>query len=118
MKAAIINIENLRLRTIIGFNDWERKKKQDVIINVEMKVDVAEAVQKDSIDNSVDYKIISKRIIAEVEQSNYFLLESLAYFILNIVLNERKIIHAKVRVDKPHAIRYAGSIAVTVSSTE
>ena len=35
----IIKIENLKLRTIVGIYEWEKKTKQDIVINVEIEFD-------------------------------------------------------------------------------
>jgi len=63
----IIKIENLKLRTVVGIYDWEKEKKQDVIINIEMEFDGAKAIESDSIEDTIDYKTITKQIIDMVE---------------------------------------------------
>ena len=115
MKNAIITIKNLSLRTIIGLNDWEREKKQDVIINASIECDISDAAGTDSIDNSVNYRSITKRLIADVEQSEFRLLETLADFILNIIMEDENVLAATVEVDKPHSLRFAESVSITVS---
>ncbi len=116
MKTVRVNIKNLLLRTIIGFNDWEREKKQDIIINASLEIDIGEAIKTDNVNSSVDYKVMSKKIIFEVEKSSFHLLESLAHFILNIIMENERVIKGTVEVDKPHSIRYSESISVVVSS--
>ena len=116
MITARVNIKNLLLRTIIGFNDWEREKKQDILVNVSMEIDIGEAIKTDNVDSSVDYKVIAKRIVFEVEKSSFNLLESLANLILNIIMEHKKVIKGTVEVDKPHSIRYSESTSVVVSS--
>ena len=109
----IMRIKNLRLRTIIGVNDWERNNLQDVVINVEMEFDGARATETDSISDSVNYRTITKRIIAEVEKSHFHLLDKLASHILHVVLEDEKLRRATVEVDKPHALRFADSVSVS-----
>ena len=109
---AIIRITNLRLRTIIGTNDWERNTKQDVVINITFDYDATKAIAGDDLKQSVDYKIITKKIIQAVETSQFSLLEKLADRILNIVLENHRVKAASVRVDKPHALRFADSVSV------
>jgi FolB domain-containing protein len=65
----IIRIKNLRLRTIIGLNDWERKKEQDILINLKIQVDDETAVTSDDLADGVDYKTIKYRIVEEVEKT-------------------------------------------------
>ena len=109
---AIVKITNLRLRAIIGANDWERKLKQDVVINISFDYDAAKASRSDQLKDAVDYKVITKKIIKAVEASDYQLIEKLAAVILDIVLQDPKIKIATVRVDKPGALRFADSVSV------
>lgn len=115
---ATIRITDLRLRTIIGINDWERKSKQDVIINVSMEYDATKSAKSDDINDTVDYKALSKEIIKKVEGSSFFLLEKLAYTILNIVMTHSLVEKAHVCVDKPFALRFADSVSVELDSEE
>lgn len=109
----IARIKNLRLRAIIGINDWERKHKQDLIINLEFEFDGTQASRSDHIDHTVDYKKLTKQIIHDVEQSEYFLLEKLADHILDIVMRDQQVLRAIVEVDKPQALRFADSVSIT-----
>lgn len=111
----IIRIKNLRLRAVIGLNDWERKVQQDLTINIEMGFDGEKAGVSDDIGDTVDYKALKKRIRSEVEASHYKLLEALGTHILNIVMDDARVQRASVEVDKPHALRFADSVSVTCS---
>ena len=108
-----IRIKNLRLRTIIGVNDWERRRKQDVVINVELDFDGRSAAKSDRIEDTVDYKALCKRIIDQVERSRFCLLEKLADCVLKTVLGDPKVRRVAVEVDKPDALRSADSVSVT-----
>ena len=114
---ATIRISDLRLRTIIGIYDWEREHKQDLIINIMIKFDATKACESDAIGDTLDYKTITKRIIKEVEASRFSLLEKLTKMILNIIMEYRQADEATVRVDKPFALRYAGSVSIELSET-
>jgi D-erythro-7,8-dihydroneopterin triphosphate epimerase len=116
-KIATIHVQNITLRTIIGLNDWERIKKQDIIINIWIDFDVSAAVISDNIDDSLDYRSIKSAVVEKVEQSQFFLIESLAYHILQLCLLDPKIVAARVRVDKPHALRFAESVSIEISET-
>jgi len=110
-----IHIKNLRIKTIIGINDWERAEKQDVIVNVELELDASGTTQSDRIEDTINYKTLTKRIISEVELSEFYLLEKLAHHILNFVLEDKKVIRGTVEVDKPSAVRFADSVSVSCS---
>lgn len=111
-----ITIENLRLRTIIGINDWERETRQDVVINVELELAAGTVFTRDAIDETVDYKQLNKRIIEEVERSSFFLLEKLGDHLLMVVMEDRRVRHARVRVAKPGALRFTDSVSVECSA--
>ena len=112
---ATIRISDLRLRTIIGANDWERDNLQDIIINVSIDYDARKASLSDKLNDTVDYKTITKNIIKEVESSRYFLLEKLCHKILQIVFKNQKVKKVTVRVDKPLALRFADSVSVELT---
>jgi len=107
-----ITIENLRLRAIIGINAWERKEKQDVVINLELELDGETATARDAIEETLDYKSLAKTVIEEVEQSQFFLVEKLCDHILQIAMSDSRVKAARVRVDKPFALRFTDSVAV------
>jgi D-erythro-7,8-dihydroneopterin triphosphate epimerase len=111
-----ISIENLRLRTIIGINDWERREKQDVVISVELELDGDTGTTRDAIEDTLDYKRLTKNIVEEVEQSHFFLLEKLCDHILRIAMGDTRVKAARVRVHKPLALRFADSVSVERSA--
>ncbi|EAR07489.1 dihydroneopterin triphosphate 2'-epimerase [Reinekea blandensis] len=114
MHTAIINIRNLRLRTYIGFNPEELQKQQDVVINAEIHYPADLAVETDSENNAVNYKVITKNMIQHVENGQFKLLERLAGDLLAIASDHPDIQYAKVCVDKPHALRFADSVSITL----
>ena len=110
-----ITIENLRLRTIIGINDWERETRQDVVINVELELAAGTVFTRDAIDETVDYKQLNKRIIEEVERSSFFLIEKLGDHLLMVVMEDRRVRRARVQVAKPGALRFTDTVSVECS---
>ena len=109
---ATIHIKDLSLKTFIGIFAWEQLKKQKVIVNVWMEYDAGQAIATDKIQHAVDYKSITKRIINNIENNKYFLIERLAQKVLDITFEEKKVLKATVRVDKPGALRFADSVSV------
>ena len=109
---AIIRVKNLLVRTYIGFNPDELVNKQDVIINLEIEADVPfQALEADEPDGIFDYKTITKKVIALVQDGHFKLLEVLTQKILDIVMEEELVSWARVEVDKPHALRFAESVS-------
>jgi len=111
---ATINIRNLRLRTYIGFNDEERTKKQDVVLNLEISYRTNPAVFNDEVEGALNYKTITKAVIRQVEEGRFLLLEKLAADVLASCSNHPEVTHARVTIDKPHALRFAESVSLTL----
>lgn len=109
-----IDINDLHLRTIIGINPDERVNRQDVFVNVTLETDCRAAADSDDIADAVNYRDLCKNIIDHVESSQYLLVERLADRIARIVLADQRVSWVRVRVDKPGALRFAQSVAVTV----
>ncbi|MFT7538258.1 MAG: D-erythro-7,8-dihydroneopterin triphosphate epimerase [Lysobacterales bacterium] len=112
---ATIRITNLGLRCIIGANDWERDTKQDIIINCEINFDVSKSSVSDNLDDTIDYKTVTKEIITAVESSEFFLIEKLGSMILDIMCANKLVETAHVIIDKPNALRFADSVSVELS---
>lgn len=113
---AIIRIKNLLVRTIIGFKPPERINRQEVIINTEIEVEVMNAINTDNQDGIYDYKAITKAIIAFVSDSKFNLLERLTHEVLQLIMQDERVIRAKVEIDKPHALRYSESVSVELEA--
>lgn len=113
----IIRIKNLRLRAVVGVNDWERTAPQEILLNIEMEYDGVKAAATDSIADTVDYKALKLRIMDLVEGSHFALLEKLAQNVLDVIRHEPLVTRAKVEIDKPAALRFADSVSVEASFT-
>lgn len=112
-----IEIKDLLLRGIIGVNDWEREAEQDILINVTLTADLSEAGSTDSIEDTVNYRTLTKQIIRHVESSQRFTLEALAADIAGICLAQNGVERARIRVEKPGALRFARSVGVEIERT-
>lgn len=114
---AKIRVKNLLIRTYIGFNPEELVNKQDVIINLEIETDIpVHAMEADEPLDIFDYKTITKRIIALVQESRFKLLEVLTQKILDLIMEDTKVKWARVEVDKPHALRFAESVSLEMEA--
>jgi D-erythro-7,8-dihydroneopterin triphosphate epimerase len=111
---ATIRITNLRLRTLIGFNPEERVKKQDVVINIEIDYTINAAVLEDHVDEALNYKTVTKQVIELVEDGQFLLLEKLVADVLALCTEHPSVNAARVTVDKPHALRFADSVSLTL----
>jgi D-erythro-7,8-dihydroneopterin triphosphate epimerase len=111
---AIIEITNLRLRTFIGFNDEEKTKQQDIVINAEIHYPLSSGCLEDQISDALNYKTITKAIIKHVESGRFLLLEKLVADVLGICSEHQDVVYAKVKIDKPHALRFADSVSLSL----
>jgi FolB domain-containing protein len=111
--AVAITIKNLRLRTVIGVDEAERRGRQEVIANITFTVAGGQAAESDDLADTVDYAALSDRIAQEVEGSQFRLLEALAGRICRIVLADPKVGQVTVEVDKPGALKSADSVSAT-----
>ncbi len=109
-----IIIRDLKVPTIIGTFEWERKEKQEIILNIELYCDLRKAGKSDRIDDTVDYKTMKKRIIDLIMKAEYFLIEKTAESVAELCLSTTGVEKVKVTVDKPGALRYARSVAVEI----
>lgn len=107
-------IKNLLLRGIIGVNDWEREKEQDILINVTLSTDTRQAAADDDVEASVNYRTITKSIVALVQNSNPLTVEKLAADIAALCFKIQRVEEARVRVEKPGAVRFADSVGVEI----
>ena len=111
---ATIRVTNLRLRTYIGFNPEEKIKKQDVVINLEIKYRLTDQVLDDQVNEVINYKVITKKVIEYVEVGRFLLLEKLVGDVLALCSEHPSVSWSRVTIDKPHALRFADSVSLTL----
>ncbi|UUD63501.1 dihydroneopterin triphosphate 2'-epimerase [Pseudomonas seleniipraecipitans] len=112
---ARIRVKDLRLRTFIGIKEEEINNKQDVLINLTILYPAVDAVRDNDIDHALNYRTITKAIISHVEGNRFTLLERLTQEILDLVMAHDSVRYAEVEVDKPHALRFAESVSITLA---
>lgn len=110
----IVYIRDLRIETVIGIYDWEREIRQTVSLDLEMGTDIARAAQSDSIEDTLDYKAVAKRLIQFVGDSEFQLVETLAERVAAIVLNEFQVPWVKLRLSKPGAVTGSRDVGVII----
>jgi D-erythro-7,8-dihydroneopterin triphosphate epimerase len=90
------------------------EKKQDVVINIEIDYAVGDSALRDHVEDALDYKVITKRVIRHVEEGRFLLLEKLVADVLEICSDHASVSFARVTIDKPHALRFADSVSLTL----
>jgi len=107
-------IKDLLVRGIIGVNDWERKRAQDILINLILFTDTKRAGETDNLEDCVNYSTMSKKIQAHAESAGRLTVEALANDLAKICLEDNGVQKVIVRVEKPGAVRFAGSVGVEI----
>ncbi len=103
----VIKIEKFRIQCIVGAHAHERKVEQELLVDIEMKVNFSEPVQTDSIVDTVDYEAVCNVCKELAQERRYHLLETFAYEALHAILDSFPIKWAKIRVRKPQALPLA-----------
>ncbi len=114
----IIFINELRVDTVIGVNEWERKTRQTVSIDLELACDCSKAASSDAIEDTLNYKLVSKRVASFVEQSDFQLVETLAERIGALLMDEFGCRWLRVRVNKKGALSAASDVGVVIERGE
>lgn len=110
----IVYIRGLEVRTVIGVFDWEREIRQRVTLDLEMKSDFSKAAENDEIEYALDYKAVSKRLAAYIEESSFKLLETLGSRIADIVQEEFGVTWLRLELGKPGAVTGARDVGVII----
>jgi FolB domain-containing protein len=107
-------IKDLLVRGIIGVNDWERKRPQDILINLTLFTDAKRAGETDNLEDCVNYSTMSKKIQAHAESAGRLTVEALANDLVKICFEDKGVQKVIVRVEKPGAVRFARSVGVEI----
>lgn len=113
-----IFLHELKVDTVIGIWDWERKIRQTVVIDLDMAADIRKAAKTDSVDDTLNYKRVSKRVQQFVADSSFQLVETLAERIAELLIGELGVSWVRVKVNKPGAIRDARDVGVVIERGE
>jgi FolB domain-containing protein len=113
-----IFIKDLVARGIIGINDWEREKPQEILINITVFTDTRRAAKTDDLADCVDYRALAKKVQAHAETAARMTVEALANDLAEICLEQTDVEKAVVRVEKPGAVRFSSSVGVEIERTK
>ena len=110
----IVYIRDLKIPTVIGIYDWEREIRQTVIFDLEMGTDITRAAASDAIEDTLDYKAVTKRLIEFVEASEFQLVETLAERCAAIVIDEFGVPWVRLSLNKIGALSAARDVGVII----
>lgn len=107
-------IEALEIECTIGIYDWERRIRQPIVLDIEMGFDNRKPATSDAIEDTLDYKAVSKRLIGFVGNSSFGLVETLAERCAEIIIAEFKVPWVRLRLSKPGAVRGAKAVGILI----
>lgn len=110
-----IFIRDLLVRGILGINPEERRERQDILVNLVLEVDTTATASTQNLSQGVNYRDVAKRVIARIESGSDLLVERLAEDVARLVLEEFAVAAVTVRIEKPSALRFAGSVGVEIT---
>ena len=114
MSLDTIFITDLIARGIIGVNDWEREKPQEIVINLVLYTDLSKTGRSDDLSDGLSYSLVAKKVLAHAETAKRFTVEALAEDLARLCLEEPGVEKVRVRVEKPGAVRFARSVGVEI----
>ena len=109
-----IIISDLVARGILGVNDWEREKPQEIRINLVLFGDIRKTAKSDDISDGINYSTLARKVLAHAESAHRFTVEALATDLARLCLEEPGVQKVRVRVEKPGAVRFSRSVGVEI----
>lgn len=113
---AVIRINDLKVRTLIGAYPWEKINRQELVINITLKYDSSKACVSDQLKDALNYESVASRVLRTVQSSRHTLLEKLAARLLAGIMSDKRVQEALVRIDKTHAIPEARCVSFEIAS--
>ena len=110
----IVFIRELKVDTVVGIYDWEKRMRQHVVLDIEMGADIARAARSDAIADTLDYKAVAKRVQQFVQESQFGLVETLAERVAGVIMQEFQVPWVKVSLNKPGAVSGSKSVGVVI----
>ncbi|MBL8101555.1 MAG: dihydroneopterin aldolase [Anaerolineales bacterium] len=107
-------ISDLIAHGIIGVNDWEREKPQEISINIVLFADLHEAGRSDNVEDSVNYRTVAKKVLAHAETAQRHTVEALAADVARLCLEVPGVQQVRVRIEKPGAVRFSRAVGVEI----
>ncbi|MBN3563751.1 dihydroneopterin aldolase [Aliamphritea spongicola] len=114
----IVYIKGLEIETIIGIYDWEREIRQRVVLDIEMGTDILSAASSEDVDNTLNYKTISERLIDFIANSEFQLIETMAEEVTKILANEFGVRWVRLQLGKPGAVPAAQDVGIIIERGE
>ena len=108
-----LKISALSVATQIGVYAWEQRIKQQLLIDITIPSDFT--CCEDNLTNTLDYDALCQFVTQYVESNSFQLIETVANQVSELIKKEFNLTAVTVAISKPHAVKNAGTIQVTVN---
>lgn len=110
----VLEINGLRVRSEVGISPHERGKLQELTINIHLRTSIKKAGESDCVEDTINYRTITKDVLFHVENKKYNLVEAVATDVARICVVRHDVQSVKVTVHKPNSLRFSDSSSVTI----
>lgn len=107
-------VRDLEVMASLGIYEVEKQKPQRVIVSIDLAVKEGKAAIGDDISNVVSYEIVVKKVEAIVAAGHINLVETMAELIATACLKDRRVVAARVKIEKPDIIPNARSVGIEI----
>ena len=107
-------VRDLETAATLGIHDHERVSPQRIVVNIDLSVKEGDSPLTDDIGNVVSYEIVVKKVEAIIAEGHVNLVETLCEKIAAACLRDKRVMAARVRVEKPDIIKNARSVGVEI----
>ncbi len=110
----IIYLNDLRIDTVIGIYEWERRSRQTLVFDLEMATDIRHAAETDTIEDTLNYGAVAERLMDYVSGSEFHLIETLAERVADIIVDEFNVPWVRLRLNKKGAVRGVRDVGILI----
>ncbi len=110
-------VRDLEIEARIGIYPEEKANPQRIIVNIDLSVEESDDPGSDDINSVVSYEAVVKNVERIVAEGHVNLIETLAERIARSCLSDRRVVVARVRIEKPDIIRNTRSVGVEIERT-
>lgn len=110
----LIRIKGLKIETVVGVHDWERKLPRPVVVDLELATDAARAARSDALKDAIDYHAVAQAVTACVRAQQPQLIETLAQRIAEMLQKDFGVAWLKLELHKPGAVAGVSDISVAI----
>ena len=110
----LIRIRGLRVETLVGVHDWERKVPRPVVVDLELATDAARAAKSDQLKDALDYHAVAQAVGAFAGAAKFQLIETLAQRLAEKLQQDFGLAWLKLELHKPGAVAGAADVSVVI----